>query len=78
MIAMLRNLFNNIELVCRASRGKVHPMSTDTQDDDRRGIQSIEVGGRLLKAAAAQGQAMPLKALSQAADMSAEIGRAHV
>lgn len=39
--------------------------------DDRRGIQSIEVGGRLLKAAATQGQPMPLKQLSQAAGMSA-------
>lgn len=38
--------------------------------EDRRGIQSIEVGGRLLKAAAARGQPMPLKTLSQAADMS--------
>ncbi|WAC72719.1 IclR family transcriptional regulator [Roseateles sp. SL47] len=39
--------------------------------DDRRGIQSIEVGGRLLKAAAAQGHPLPLKTLSQAAEMSA-------
>ncbi len=43
----------------------------DDRADDRRGIQSIEVGGRLLKAAAAQGHPLPLKALSQAADMSA-------
>jgi DNA-binding IclR family transcriptional regulator len=38
--------------------------------EDRRGIQSIEVGGRLLKAAAARGQPLPLKVLSQAAGMS--------
>ncbi|WP_067062204.1 IclR family transcriptional regulator [Roseateles chitosanitabidus] len=43
--------------------------------DERRGIQSIEVGGRLLKAAAARGQPMPLKTLSQAADMTP--ARAH-
>lgn len=43
---------------------------TDDRGDDRRGIQSIEVGGRLLKAAAAQGHPLPLKTLSQAAEMS--------
>lgn len=48
-------------------------MSDSAQDpaDDRRGIQSIEVGGRLLKAAATQGRALPLKLLAQAAGMSA-------
>ncbi|WP_092948134.1 IclR family transcriptional regulator [Roseateles sp. YR242] len=44
---------------------------TEERGDDRRGIQSIEVGGRLLKAAAAQGHPLPLKTLSQAAEMSA-------
>lgn len=44
---------------------------TEDRADDRRGIQSIEVGGRLLKAAAAQGHPLPLKSLSQAAGMSA-------
>ncbi len=44
---------------------------TEERADDRRGIQSIEVGGRLLKAAAAQGHPLPLKTLSQAAGMSA-------
>jgi len=43
---------------------------TDERSDDRRGIQSIEVGGRLLKAAAAQGHPLPLKTLSLAAGMS--------
>lgn len=38
---------------------------TDDRGDDRRGIQSIEVGGRLLKAAAAQGHPLPLKTLSR-------------
>ncbi|UXH77233.1 IclR family transcriptional regulator [Roseateles amylovorans] len=47
-----------------------HDDPSDPTGDDRRGIQSIEVGGRLLKAAAARGQPMPLKALSQAADMT--------
>lgn len=44
---------------------------TEDRADDRRGIQSIEVGGRLLKAAAAQGHPLPLKSLSLAAGMSA-------
>lgn len=63
-------MFNNDKHVCCVDRGKVHSMSTDIHDDERRGIQSIEVGGRLLKAAAAQGQPMPLKALSLAAEMA--------
>jgi DNA-binding IclR family transcriptional regulator len=37
----------------------------------QRGIQSIEVGGRLLLALASAGRPMPLKELAQAADMSA-------
>lgn len=43
-------------------------------DDDasrpQRGIQSIEVGGRLLRALAGSGRPLPLKDLAQAADMS--------
>ena len=54
-------------------------MSTEDTADDRverearedgGGIQRIAVGGRLLKAAAARGQPLPLKVLSQAAGMS--------
>ena len=37
---------------------------------DSRGIQSIEVGGRLLLALAHQGQPLPLKDLARAADMT--------
>jgi DNA-binding IclR family transcriptional regulator len=37
---------------------------------EQRGIQSIEVGGRLLLALAAQGRPMALKDLAQAADMA--------
>ncbi len=40
-----------------------------------RGIQSIEVGGRLLRALADHGRALPLKELAQAADMAP--GKAH-
>lgn len=36
---------------------------------EQRGIQSVEVGGRLLRALADTGQPMPLKELAQAADM---------
>ncbi len=54
------------------SEGRDVQEGREDRDDreDRRGIQSIEVGGRLLKAAAARGQPLPLKALSQAAEMS--------
>jgi DNA-binding IclR family transcriptional regulator len=37
---------------------------------EQRGIQSIEVGGQLLRALAHEGRAMPLKALAQAAGMA--------
>lgn len=45
---------------------------TDADDDTRvqRGIQSIEVGGRLLLALAGAGRALPLKELAQGAAMS--------
>jgi len=46
-----------------------------TRDSDSRGIQSIEVGGRLLLALAHHGQPLALKDLAAAADMSA--GKAH-
>jgi DNA-binding IclR family transcriptional regulator len=42
---------------------------------DQRGIQSVEVGGRLLRALAHHGRAMPLKALAADAGMAA--GKAH-
>jgi len=45
------------------------------RDSDSRGIQSIEVGGRLLLALAHHGQPLPLKDLAYAADMSP--GKAH-
>jgi DNA-binding IclR family transcriptional regulator len=45
------------------------------RDSDSRGIQSIEVGGRLLLALAHHGQPLPLKELALAADMSP--GKAH-
>lgn len=46
-----------------------------TRDSDSRGIQSIEVGGRLLLALAHHGQPLALKDLAAAAGMSA--GKAH-
>ena len=45
------------------------------RESDSRGIQSIEVGGRLLLALAHHGQPLPLKDLAAAADMTA--GKAH-
>ena len=45
------------------------------RETDSRGIQSIEVGGRLLLALAHHGQPLALKDLARAADMSA--GKAH-
>ena len=45
------------------------------RESDSRGIQSIEVGGRLLLALAHHGQPLPLKDLALAAQMSA--GKAH-
>ena len=48
---------------------------TSTRDSDPRGIQSIEVGGRLLLALAHHGQPLALKDLAAAAGMSA--GKAH-
>lgn len=66
-IAALLNSFNNSEMGVQDMADD----GTDSSDrEDRRGIQSIEVGGRLLKAAAARGQPLPLKVLSQAAEMS--------
>ena len=49
--------------------------SKPARESDSRGIQSIEVGGRLLLALAHHGQPLPLKDLALAADMSA--GKAH-
>ena len=46
-----------------------------SRDSDSRGIQSIEVGGRLLLALAHHGQPLALKDLAAAADMTA--GKAH-
>ncbi len=47
----------------------------DTPARGSRGIQSIEVGGRLLRALADRGRALSLKELAQAADMAP--GKAH-
>jgi len=49
--------------------------SRSTRESDSRGIQSIEVGGRLLLALAHHGQPLALKDLAAAADMTA--GKAH-
>lgn len=54
-----------------SSKTKTAPV----RDTEPRGIQSIEVGGRLLLALAHHGQPLPLKDLAAAADMSA--GKAH-
>jgi DNA-binding IclR family transcriptional regulator len=55
----------------------VSPAATSkpARESDSRGIQSIEVGGRLLLALAHHGQPLALKDLATAADMSA--GKAH-
>ena len=67
-----------------ASPRRVHfallPVKTAAQpraarESDSRGIQSIEVGGRLLLALAHHGQPLALKDLAAAADMTA--GKAH-
>jgi DNA-binding IclR family transcriptional regulator len=42
----------------------------DEEERESRGIQSIEVGGRLLKALAHHGRPMPLKDLAREADMT--------
>jgi DNA-binding IclR family transcriptional regulator len=49
--------------------------SRSARESDSRGIQSIEVGGRLLLALAHHGQPLALKDLAAAADMTA--GKAH-
>jgi DNA-binding IclR family transcriptional regulator len=51
------------------------PKTKPARDAEPRGIQSIEVGGRLLLALAHHGQPLALKDLAAAADMSA--GKAH-
>ncbi|VTU38772.1 Glycerol operon regulatory protein [Variovorax sp. PBL-H6] len=45
-------------------------MATDNSDRAQRGIQSIEVGGQLLRALVHHGQPMALKDLAREADMS--------
>ena len=56
-----------------------HRYKPDSDEDaparGSRGIQSIEVGGRLLRALADHGRALSLKELAQAADMAP--GKAH-
>ena len=54
---------------------KPRPQPAAARESDSRGIQSIEVGGRLLLALAHHGQPLALKDLAAAADMSA--GKAH-
>ncbi len=51
------------------------PQNPPVRESDSRGIQSIEVGGRLLLALAHHGQPLALKDLAAAADMTA--GKAH-
>jgi DNA-binding IclR family transcriptional regulator len=51
------------------------PAPKPARESDSRGIQSIEVGGRLLLALAHHGQPLALKDLAAAADMTA--GKAH-
>jgi DNA-binding IclR family transcriptional regulator len=51
------------------------PQRPAARESDPRGIQSIEVGGRLLLALAHHGRPLPLKDLAAAADMSP--GKAH-
>jgi DNA-binding IclR family transcriptional regulator len=58
-------LFDIVESI----RFSVNPLQSPPMS--QRGIQSIEVGGRLLLALASAGRPMPLKELAQAADMSA-------
>ena len=48
-----------------------HPNSGPKPDTSQRGIQSIEVGGQLLRALAHQGRPMALKDLAAAAGMAA-------
>ena len=73
----------NHRAIIGASPGRVQspsstvkaPAAKPARDADPRGIQSIEVGGRLLLALAHHGQPLALKDLAAAADMSA--GKAH-
>src|SRR5471032_361001 len=59
-----------------AAAAKPHPRPAGpARESDSRGIQSIEVGGRLLLALAHHGRPLALKDLAQAATMSA--GKAH-
>lgn len=47
----------------------IHPAGQSAEERPQRGIQSIEVGGRLLVALAHEGRPMALKDLAHAADM---------
>ena len=58
-----------------SSAVKPTPTPRAARESDSRGIQSIEVGGRLLLALAHHGQPLALKDLAAAADMTA--GKAH-
>jgi DNA-binding IclR family transcriptional regulator len=49
----------------------LNPLETDTPPRLQRGIQSVEVGGQLLRALAHQGRPMALKDLAREAGMSA-------
>lgn len=57
--------------------GHANPLLTDDlpAEKERRGIQSVEVGGQLLLALAAHGRPMPLRDLARAANMPP--GKAH-
>ena len=78
-------MLNRRAIIDTSPAGVQSPSSTVTapaaskhkpaRDADSRGIQSIEVGGRLLLALAHHGQPLALKDLAAAADMSA--GKAH-
>src|ERR1700759_5858217 len=78
-------MLNHRAIIGASPAGVQSPSSTVTtsaaakkppaRDTDSRGIQSIEVGGRLLLALAHHGQPLALKDLAAAADMTA--GKAH-
>jgi DNA-binding IclR family transcriptional regulator len=70
-------IIDRVAKPCPSTIAAVNPpaKTKPPRDSDSRGIQSIEVGGRLLLALAHHGQPLALKDLAAAADMSA--GKAH-
>src|ERR1700748_3002117 len=70
-------IIDRVAKPCPSTLSAVNPpaKTKPPRDSDSRGIQSIEVGGRLLLALAHHGQPLALKDLAAAADMTA--GKAH-